>query len=594
MTVPNTTSALNYAATNGGVPSGTWSVVVNDYAAECTAIGAPACVVGDGTTTYPPGRYDVTVLLKPGPVAATGTMDVNLYLVTNRYTAATAATDASMTRMRADALDLPVPRRDHPGDGDLRGRLTGGEGPLRGRGERRRPRPLRRGGHRAPPGPGGHGDEPLPREQPELADRRVHGGRPGRHHPRTGHGGGDGGERRAGLDRQPGLPEHPDVLPGSDRPGRLRRRLHGLHRRPRDRALPRPLPREREHRDALRPGEGHAHLPVQPLRADGQRANCYAGTFTAHHLRGGQRRLHEAAHRPGQHLRRRATTSCSGWWTARSPPGPSPPSRRASSGRARPSDRSPPCTPPSRSSPPPSSSPPARPTPRSAPTPRRCSAPSTVPSPPSGGGRSALRRLDVLAEVAASGDRMPSMRSKALGALAAGGPGPGRAAGPRPRRLGRRAAHGAGDGGARPGQDASRRPGSARRSPRCCGRRPTRRCARSRPRPWRATRPELACAEVMDQVVARAGRRPGRLRAGRDRSAPGASGRRAGRALRWCPRRSLPSRRRGRPPASPARRRCRRSGSGCCACGGAPGRRRSRGWRAPAPTPPRPCPPPRR
>ena len=100
MTVPNTTNALNYVAANGGVPSGTWSVVVNDYAAECQAIGAPGCVVGDGTTTYPPGTYDVQVLLKPGPVASAGTMDVNLYLVTNRYTAASAGADTSMTRMR--------------------------------------------------------------------------------------------------------------------------------------------------------------------------------------------------------------------------------------------------------------------------------------------------------------------------------------------------------------------------------------------------------------------------------------------------------------------------------------------------------------
>jgi hypothetical protein len=101
MTIPNTSSALSYVGTNGGVPSGTWSVVVNDRAAECAAVGAPTCLIGDGTTTYPPGRYDVTVLLKPGAVAATGTMDVNLYLVTDRYTAATAATDASMARMRA-------------------------------------------------------------------------------------------------------------------------------------------------------------------------------------------------------------------------------------------------------------------------------------------------------------------------------------------------------------------------------------------------------------------------------------------------------------------------------------------------------------
>ena len=100
MTIPNTSNALNYVAANGGVPAGTWSVVVNDYVAECQAIGAPGCVVGDGTTTYPAGRYDVKVLLKPAPVASTGVMDVTLYLVTNRYTAASAAADPAMTRMR--------------------------------------------------------------------------------------------------------------------------------------------------------------------------------------------------------------------------------------------------------------------------------------------------------------------------------------------------------------------------------------------------------------------------------------------------------------------------------------------------------------
>jgi hypothetical protein len=100
MTVPNTTNALNYVAANGGVPSGTWSVVVNDYVAECQAIGPPGCVVGDGTSSYPAGTYDVKVLLKPGPVASAGTLDVNLYLVTDRYTAAVAASDPSMTRMR--------------------------------------------------------------------------------------------------------------------------------------------------------------------------------------------------------------------------------------------------------------------------------------------------------------------------------------------------------------------------------------------------------------------------------------------------------------------------------------------------------------
>ena len=100
MTVPNTTNALNYVAANGGVPAGVWSVVVNDYAAECAAIGKPDCVVGDGTTAYPVGRYDLKALLKPGPVGSSATLDVTFYLVTDQYTAATAAASAAVTRMR--------------------------------------------------------------------------------------------------------------------------------------------------------------------------------------------------------------------------------------------------------------------------------------------------------------------------------------------------------------------------------------------------------------------------------------------------------------------------------------------------------------
>ncbi len=99
MTVPNTTNMLDYVTAHGGVPQGTWSVVVNDWVQECKQIGA-SCVVGDGTTSYPPGRYDVKVLLKQGAVPATGVLDVNFYLVTDTLTAATAATDPSVARMR--------------------------------------------------------------------------------------------------------------------------------------------------------------------------------------------------------------------------------------------------------------------------------------------------------------------------------------------------------------------------------------------------------------------------------------------------------------------------------------------------------------
>jgi hypothetical protein len=96
VTVPNTTSALQYVSTHGGVPAGTWAVEVFDYAAGCQA---PDCVVGDGTFTYPPGRYDVKALLRPGTTPASGTTDVTFYLVTDKLTAATAPANAAVLRM---------------------------------------------------------------------------------------------------------------------------------------------------------------------------------------------------------------------------------------------------------------------------------------------------------------------------------------------------------------------------------------------------------------------------------------------------------------------------------------------------------------
>jgi len=97
VTVPNTSNALEYVAANGGVPAGTWSVQVFDYASGCVK---PSCAIGDGSTSYPPGKYDLKALLKPGPVPATGTLDVTFYLVTDRFTKATAEADGSMARMR--------------------------------------------------------------------------------------------------------------------------------------------------------------------------------------------------------------------------------------------------------------------------------------------------------------------------------------------------------------------------------------------------------------------------------------------------------------------------------------------------------------
>jgi hypothetical protein len=100
MTVPNTTHMLQYVVDHGGVPAGAWSMVVNDYAEECKVLGPAKCVVGNGTLTYPPGKYDVKVLLKPGAVQAAGTVDVNFYVVTTQLTAATASASASVARMR--------------------------------------------------------------------------------------------------------------------------------------------------------------------------------------------------------------------------------------------------------------------------------------------------------------------------------------------------------------------------------------------------------------------------------------------------------------------------------------------------------------
>jgi len=96
VTVPNTSNALEYVAKNNGVPAGTWSVQVFDYAAGCSR---PDCITGDGSTTYPPGKYDLKALLKPGPVAVTGTIDVTFYLVTDTLDAQTAPTNPSILRM---------------------------------------------------------------------------------------------------------------------------------------------------------------------------------------------------------------------------------------------------------------------------------------------------------------------------------------------------------------------------------------------------------------------------------------------------------------------------------------------------------------
>jgi len=92
-TAPNTAPTLSAWAR--GVPAGRWSFVVGDYAAECQNLGPAGCTAGADTS----GVYDVTVLLRPGPVPTTGTIDVDFYLATAQFSASTAVTDPGMARM---------------------------------------------------------------------------------------------------------------------------------------------------------------------------------------------------------------------------------------------------------------------------------------------------------------------------------------------------------------------------------------------------------------------------------------------------------------------------------------------------------------
>ena len=91
MTLPNTSAGL--AMASGGLPGGTWSFTVNDYALEC--LSDSKC--GGGSST---GVYDISVLVKPAPPPASATIDVAFYLVgAANLTSATAVNDASVKRM---------------------------------------------------------------------------------------------------------------------------------------------------------------------------------------------------------------------------------------------------------------------------------------------------------------------------------------------------------------------------------------------------------------------------------------------------------------------------------------------------------------
>ena len=91
LTFPNTTAGLLIA--DGGLPSGTWTFRVNDYATEC--LNTPGC---DGGASD--GVYDVSVIVKPGPARTSGTIDVAFYLVDAAgLTSETAPLNAHVKRM---------------------------------------------------------------------------------------------------------------------------------------------------------------------------------------------------------------------------------------------------------------------------------------------------------------------------------------------------------------------------------------------------------------------------------------------------------------------------------------------------------------
>jgi hypothetical protein len=93
-TFPNTSAGLEVVRSAGALTAGQWRFTVNDFSAECAAMAA-SCT--GGTTT---GRYDVKVLLRSGPETSTGSLDVDVYVVSAKWaTAADAAADGNVARM---------------------------------------------------------------------------------------------------------------------------------------------------------------------------------------------------------------------------------------------------------------------------------------------------------------------------------------------------------------------------------------------------------------------------------------------------------------------------------------------------------------
>ncbi len=99
LTLPNTSPGLDLVRSAGGLPPGTWTLTVNDYAYECLEISG--CQGGSRS-----GRYDVRVLTRPGPVASTGTLDLDVYVASADTTAAQVWADPQMTRLFRSAATV--------------------------------------------------------------------------------------------------------------------------------------------------------------------------------------------------------------------------------------------------------------------------------------------------------------------------------------------------------------------------------------------------------------------------------------------------------------------------------------------------------
>ena len=92
-TLPNTTQGLSHETS--GYPAGLWSFAVNDFAYVCSASGA---LNGQCQTSSSTQAYDVTIVTKP-VASSTGTVNLNIFVVSDTKTAAAAITDAGWKRM---------------------------------------------------------------------------------------------------------------------------------------------------------------------------------------------------------------------------------------------------------------------------------------------------------------------------------------------------------------------------------------------------------------------------------------------------------------------------------------------------------------